>query len=216
MNINYKDTPFPYFYGSLDKKMYDYAHKLWSTDEDLKSYNLSKNRSNIEITDKKLINYLTKVGAEVKSLSDNFGIFEKYYPKLKKKIQCNDLKFTYSENPITNKGYPLRDWHLDLGNKIVTGLWYFKNPKEQDDGGHLILGNPHTGEEETFHYGANKIILFPNTPDSWHKITARKPTKYPRRFVCLEIKTTKIRLHNYQAVKGKDTMKTFDVRNYYV
>ena len=101
MNLNYKDTPFPYFYGSLDKKMYDYAHKLWSTDEDLKSYNISKNRSNIEITDKKLINYLTKVGAEVKSLSDNFGIFEKYYPKLKKKIQCNDLKFTYSENPIT-------------------------------------------------------------------------------------------------------------------
>ena len=42
MNINYKDTPFPYFYGSLDKKMYDYAHKLWSTDENLKSYNLSK------------------------------------------------------------------------------------------------------------------------------------------------------------------------------
>ena len=96
MNINYKDTPFPYFYGSLDKKMYDYAHKLWSTDEDLKSYNLSKNRSNIEITDKKLINYLTKVGAEIKSLSDNFGIFVKYYPKLKMKIQCNDLKFTYS------------------------------------------------------------------------------------------------------------------------
>ena len=120
MNLNYKDTPFPYFYGSLDKKMYDYAHKLWSTDEESKSYNQSKNRSNIDITDKKLINYLTKVGAEVKSLSDNFGIFEKYYPKLKKKIQCNDIKFTYSENPITDKGYPLRDWHLDLGNKIVT------------------------------------------------------------------------------------------------
>ena len=72
MNINYKDTPFPYFYGSLDKKMYDYAHKLWSTDENLKSYNISKNRSNIEITDRKLINYLTKVGAEVKALSENF------------------------------------------------------------------------------------------------------------------------------------------------
>ena len=97
----------------------------------------------------------------------------------------------------------------------MTGLWYFKNPKEQDDGGHLILGNPHTGEEETFHYGANKIILFPNTPDSWHKITERKPTKYNRRFICLEIKSTKIRLHSYQAVKGKDTMKTFDVENYY-
>ena len=30
-----------------------------------------------------------------------------------------------------------------------------------------------------------------------------------------EIKSTKVRLHSYQAVKGKDTMKTFDVRNYY-
>ena len=46
-------------------------------------------------------------------------------------------------------------------------------------------------------------------------ITDRKPTKYPRRFICLEIKTTKVRLHSYQAVKGKDTMKTFDVENYY-
>ena len=42
MNLNYKDTPFPYFYGSLDKEMYQYAHKLWSTDEESKSYNLSK------------------------------------------------------------------------------------------------------------------------------------------------------------------------------
>ena len=87
--------------------------------------------------------------------------------------------------------------------------------RAEDDGGHLILGNPHTGEEVPFEYGPNKVILFPNTPDSWHKITARKPTKYPRRFICLEIKTTKVRLHNYQAVNGKDTMKTFDVENYY-
>tara|TARA_A200000159_G_scaffold159323_1_gene177817 strand:+ start:641 stop:1291 length:651 start_codon:yes stop_codon:yes gene_type:complete len=215
MNINYKDTPFPYFYGSLDKEMYEYANKLWETDEKKKYYNISKNRSNIDITDKKLINYLTKVGAEVKALSDNLGVFEKFYPKLKKKIHCNNLNFTYSENPDTDQGFPLRDWHLDLGNKIITGLWYFKHPKEQDDGGNLVLGNPHTGEEETFHYGTNKVILFPNTPISWHRITARRPSIYPRRFICLEIKTTKVKLHSYQAIKGKDTMKTFDVKNYY-
>ena len=89
---------------------------------------------------------------QVKNESEKLGIFEKYYPKLKKTIDCNDIKFTYSENPITDKGYPLRDWHLDLGNKIVTGLWYFKNVKEKDGGGDLILGNPHTGEEVTFDY----------------------------------------------------------------
>ena len=59
-------------------------------------------------------------------------------------------------------------------------MWYFKNVKEEDDGGDLILGNPHTGEEVTFDYGPNKVILFPNTPDSWHKITDRKPTICPR------------------------------------
>ena len=37
---------------------------------------------------------------------------------------------------------------------------------------------------------------------SWHKITARKPTKYLRRFICLEIKTTKIRFRK-KGKKGK-------------
>ena len=143
MNIEYKQTPWPHFVGSLDEEMYYHAFRFWETDEKLKSYNISKNRSNIEIKDEILVNYLTEVGLQVKNESEKLGIFEKYYPKLKKKIQCNDIKFTYSENPITDKGYPLRDWHLDLGNKIVTGLWYFKNVKEEDDGGDLILGNPH-------------------------------------------------------------------------
>ena len=132
MNIEYKQTPWPHFVGSLDEEMYYHAFRFWETDEKLKSYNISKNRSNIEIKDEILINYLTEVGLQVKNESEKLGIFEKYYPKLKKKIQCNDIKFTYSENPITDKGYPLRDWHLDLGNKIVTGLWYFKNVKEED------------------------------------------------------------------------------------
>ena len=58
------------------------------------------------------------------------------------------------------KGIHFMTGILDLGNKIVTGLWYFKNVKEQDDGGDLILGNPHTGEEVTFDYGATKLFYF--------------------------------------------------------
>ena len=104
MNINYKDTPFPYFYGSLDKKMYDYAHKLWSTDEDSKSYNQSKNRSNIDITDKNLINYLTKVGAEVKALSENFGIFEKLENVFNHLKQAATVKIPKIPANQSNKG----------------------------------------------------------------------------------------------------------------
>ena len=98
------------------------------------------------------------MGLQVKNESEKLGIFEKYYPKLKKTIDCNDIKFTYSENPITDKGYPLRDWHLDLGNKIVTGLWYFKNVKEEDGGGDLILVI-HTQEKKK-HFTMVQIRLY--------------------------------------------------------
>ena len=64
-----------------------------------------------------------------------------------------------------------------------------------------------------------------NPSNQMNKETSTKLIKYlikhkhwsPLEMVsaCLEIKTTKIRLHSYQAVKGQDTMKTFDVRNYY-
>ena len=84
MNIEYKEKPWPHFVGSLDEEMYYHAFKLWETDEKLKSYNISKNRSNIQIKDKILIEYLTDVGLAIKSKSEQKGIFEKYYPKLKK------------------------------------------------------------------------------------------------------------------------------------
>ena len=61
MNIEYKETPWPHFVGSLDEEMYYHAFKLWETDEKLKSYNISKNRSNIEIKDDILVNYLHPV-----------------------------------------------------------------------------------------------------------------------------------------------------------
>ena len=94
MNIEYKETPWPHFVGSLDEEMYYHAFKLWETDEKLKSYNISKNRSNIEIKDEILVNYLTEVGLQVKNESEKLGIFEKYYPKLKKTIDCNDIKLS--------------------------------------------------------------------------------------------------------------------------
>ena len=56
MNIEYKQTPWPHFVGSLDEEMYYHAFRFWETDEKLKSYNISKNRSNIEIKDDILVN----------------------------------------------------------------------------------------------------------------------------------------------------------------
>ena len=78
MNIEYKEKPWPHFVGSLDEEMYYHAFRFWETDEKLKSYNISKNRSNIEIKDDILVNYLTEVGLQVKNESEKLGIIEKY------------------------------------------------------------------------------------------------------------------------------------------
>ena len=160
---------------------------------------LSINSYNSKI-DKQIINLFSNI-EHYNILEDAYDVYKSYIDNL-----WGDFRFKISKNNLEN---------FIPDPNISYDLVIFFNVKEEDDGGHLILGNPHTGEEVTFDYGPNKVILFPNTPNSWHKITARKPTKYPRRFICLEIKTTKVRLHSYKAVNGKDTMKTFDVENYY-
>ena len=109
----------------------------------------------------------------------------------------------------------MRNLHIDNGNKLVTGLWYFRHENEEYGyGGNLILHNPITEEEKIFEYGENKIVLFPNTPISWHRITIRKCSEHPRRFICMRLET-KLKLHNYQTKNGKDVMIYEDLKNNY-
>ena len=70
----------------------------------LKSYNISKNRSNIEIKDEILVNYLTEVGLQVKNESEKLGIFEKYYPKLKRKYNVMILSLPIQKIQLQIKG----------------------------------------------------------------------------------------------------------------
>ena len=78
----------------------------------------------------------------------------------------------------------------------------------------MTLHNPKTKEEKIFEYGENKIVLFPNTPLSWHYITDRKESKYSRRFICMRLEA-KLKLHNYQTKNGKDVMIYEDLKNNY-
>ena len=92
---------------------------------------------------------------------------------------------------------------------------YFRHENEEYGyGGNLILHNPITKEEKIFEYGENKIVLFPNTPISWHRITIRKCSEHPRRFICMRLET-KLKLHNYQTKNGKDVMIYEDLKNNY-
>ena len=209
--LNYHETPWPHFTGSLPEDFYNHVKNNWNTNDEDKKWNKIKNRSNIIIENDKINTILNDISLGILSKSKN--VFETVYPKLDYEKLTGMCSHLFSENP-PNRAYPMRKLHIDNGNKLVTGLWYFKHPDEKDDGGNLVLHNPTTKEEKTFEYGENKIVLFPNTPLSWHYITDRKESKYPRRFICMRLEA-KLKLHNYQTKNGKDIMQYTDIINNY-
>ena len=210
--LKYHEEPWPHYTGSLPDDFYEYVKDNWNTNDEDKKWNKIKNRSNTIVEDDKIKTTLNESALEVLLKSES--VFKKFYPRLDiKEVNCS-YSHTFSENPPTDTGFPMRKLHIDNGNKMVTGLWYFKNENEEDDGGHLRLKNPITNDEKQFYYNENKIILFPNTPLSWHYITDRKPSKYPRRFVCTMVEA-KIKLHDYQTINGKDTLTYEAITNNY-
>ena len=209
--LNYHEIPWPHFTGSLPEDFYNHVKNNWNTNDEDKKWNKIKNRSNIIIENDKINTILNDISLGILSKSKN--VFETVYPKLDYEKLTGMCSHLFSENP-PNRAYPMRKLHIDNGNKLVTGLWYFKHPDEKDDGGNLVLHNPTTKDEKVFEYGENKIVLFPNTPLSWHYITDRKESKYPRRFICMRLEA-KLKLHNYQTKNGKDTMEYTDIINNY-
>ena len=209
--LNYHKTPWPHFTGSLPEDFYEHVKNMWDDDDTKKKWNKIKNRSNIDIEDDKINTILNDISLGI--LTRSKDVFETVYPRLDYEKLTGECSNLFSQNP-PNEAYSMRKLHIDNGNKLVTGLWYFKHPDEKDDGGHLTLYNPKTKEEKIFEYGENKIVLFPNTPLSWHYITDRKESKYSRRFICMRLEA-KLKLHNYQTKNGKDIMEYTDIINNY-
>lgn len=210
--LKYYKTPWPHFTGSLPDEFYNHVKSMWDEDDSKKKWNKCKNRSNIIVEDDKINTILNDISLGILSRSQE--VFEQFYPKLdyeKLTGKCSNL---FSENPA-RRAYAMRNLHIDNGNKLVTGLWYFQHEDEEyGKGGNLTLHNPVTKKEKLFEYGANKIILFPNTPVSWHYITSRYCSVHPRRFICMRLEA-KLKLHNYQTKNGKEFMTYEDLKNNY-
>jgi hypothetical protein len=88
--------------------------------------------------------------------------------------------------------------HLDTGDKHLVGLWYFKHPEDTATGSDLLLLNPITKEKKVVKYGSNVFIVFPNLMTSWHAVTPRNPSLYPRRYINCLLESPDVKLHNYQ------------------
>ena len=212
MNLQYTEYPWPHFHGSLDESFYGYVNDSWETDESEKKWNKLKIRSNIVIKNKDISDELTRIGNHI--ITESESIFSKYYPKLGRIPEADNAHHLFSENPPFNTTIEMRKLHLDNGNKMVTGLWYFKHP-DDCGGADLVLYNPITKEQDVISYDTNKIILFPNLPISWHTITNRHASMHPRRFVTLVMESSTIVLDNYKLKNFKDTQTYEETVNYY-
>jgi hypothetical protein len=199
MNLSYHNTPFPHIVGSLDEELYSMVLESW---DDLnsteKTYNVAAgNRSNIELKSEKIKQVLSSLSFHLHSKF--VDAYLESYPKL---LNINEFRLNcrilYSENKPSEEGYKIRGWHLDSGDKFLVGLWYFKHPEEEDDGGDLLLMNPTTKEFKTVKYEKNMFIIFPNTLNSWHAVSPRKSSKFPRRYINILVESPEITLHNYR------------------
>ena len=118
--LKYHEKPWPHFTGSLPDDFYDHVKSMWDENDTKKKWNKCKNRSNIIIEDDKINTILNDISLGI--LTKSKHVFEKFYPRLdyeKLTCECSNL---FSENPA-RLAYPMRDLHIDNGNKLVTGLW---------------------------------------------------------------------------------------------
>jgi len=196
MNLSYSNDPFPHIKGSIDQDLYEDVIKEWDNITH-KEYNVATgNRSNIPLENLELFSKISSIMMQCYEVFANDFIVE--YPKLADKQFKLKPRILYSENKASELPYKIRGWHLDTGDKFLVGLWYFKHQDEEENsGGDLLLMNPTTKKTTVIKYEANSFIIFPNLTSSWHAVTPRKPSKYPRRYINLLLESPDIRLHNY-------------------
>lgn len=200
MKLSLVEYPFPHLEGSLDSDFYEYVKSSWG------DHGEHIGRLDLPLEDAHIISELNSIMWS--SYKRFLPYFQSDYPKLDLQKVNTQFRYLYCEN---SEG-KIRDWHIDTGEKLVVGLWYFKHPNEVDDGGHLMLMNPLNQQKVQFTYDTNKIIILPNLTTSWHSITPRNSSKYPRRFVNLLLEGD-IKLHNYQ--RGTETEYRGRLVNYY-
>lgn len=112
-------------------------------------------------------------------------------------IQCQ-----FGMNSSVRRESSVRTAHIDNPRKIYNALLYCRDPKDDADGGDLLLyrfrdkpgfygrrtAMPNRIEEVArIPYAANTLVLFANSTNSVHGVTPRKPTPHVRRYINFQV-----------------------------
>ncbi len=192
--------PIPHIVTSLHPKVYAYCIDNWKRSDDVNH----ENRYNTTILDTVIVQHLNNTTAEAYRLL--LPYLKEVYPNWspsKLRTRCQ-----FAGNLISDEHYAMRDWHLDNGNKVLIGLWYFKHPDDSNEGGlHISDGV----NEKLIPYQENAVVFLPNLPNAWHKVGERSTWTHERRFINIVVEQQEY-LHDYRRGEdGSDRMKP--VRN---
>jgi hypothetical protein len=103
--------------------------------------------------------------------------------------------------PVTGAPSSVRGAHLDLPNRLFTGLFYLRKPEDDTPGGDLRLFRFRNGRPSnltdyeipdslvepvrTVPYRGNVLVLFANSPFAVHGVSARHESPHTRSYVFL-------------------------------
>ena len=114
-------------------------------------------------------------------------------------IQC-DARAELN-TPVTDTPSSVRGGHLDTANRLFSGLLYMRPDGDDTPGGDLCLYRPAAGidpaqrknafafephelvEAVRVPYGANRLVLFPNSPAAIHGVTPRPVSPWQRNYL---------------------------------
>ena len=173
--------------------MFKSAMNSW-IDSDRDAFYSRSRRTKINVTNNPELEAYLKT-LLISALKTFMPLLVQTYPKwTPSKIQTRSI---YSTNAAIEEDYSPMTWHIENGDKLVTGIWYFKDPNDEG-GGDLMMKNSIDGDINVIPYEENVLVFIPNIPTSWHRVSGRSASPYPRKFInfVIEQETTN-QLHDY-------------------
>lgn len=109
--------------------------------------------------------------------------FEKEYPNFNEGMLKEHSMFSYGAYNEVTEAKNIIGWHIDNGNKLISGLYYLREKTDTADDGHFQITDGKDRLIKEIQYENNVFVIWPNLINSWHRATVRYPTTNLRRII---------------------------------
>lgn len=109
--------------------------------------------------------------------------FEKEYPNFSDPMLQDKSMYSYGAYNACTEAKNIIGWHMDNGDKLVSGLLYFREKGDTSDDGHFQITDGKDRLIKEIPYEDNVFVIWPNLTNSWHRATVRYPTTHLRRII---------------------------------